>query len=410
MEEAIKVNIETNLYHLASLIHKNLENKSFNALQNQNEFKNIDAIVLENENILTQIGNFNIKDYKKYLEHKDIFFVNEVDKFNIDAIYVLHFKIPFQGSIIISKKSIHNKAEDIEQILFFLDFILLLLLLYVASKMVDKILFPIKNISKIAQNIQIDNFSHKIDTIYQEIELKELVLAFNSMIDRLEDGVLKLDRFNSDVSHELKTPLAVISTQIELALKRQRDEEYYQKSFGVIQIEAKKIKKIIEDLLLLTKYSKQSIIHHFDKSDFNTILIEAIEKLTPNAKQKNIQKIIKRFDKASKKSHNLLLESIFLNLLDNAIKYSQNNSSVFISLYKQDEKINFCIEDQGMGIPKEHIDKITDRFYRVDESRNKKIEGFGLGLSIVKNSLFLLDGTLEIISKEKKGTTVIVIL
>lgn len=410
IEEAIKVNIETNLYHIASLLHKNLKNKNLDNLQNENEFKNIDALILENGNILTQIGNFNIKNYKKYLEHKNIFFVTEVDNFNIDAVYVLHFEIPFQGTIIISQKSIYNKAEDIEQILFFLNSILLLLLFYVARKMVDKILFPIKNISKIAQNIQIDNFSHKINTIYPETELKELVIAFNSMIDRLEDGVQKLDRFNSDVSHEIKTPLTVINAQIELTLKKQRNENYYQKSFEVIQIESKKIKKIIEDLLFLTKYSKQNILYNFDKSDFNTILIESIEKLTLNAKQKNIQIIIKKFDKVSKRSHNLLLESIFLNLLDNAIKYSLNNSSILISLYKQDEKIFFCIEDQGIGIAEEHIDKLTDRFYRVDKSRNKEIEGFGLGLSIVKNSLFLLDGNLKIISKEKEGTTVIVIL
>jgi len=103
-----------------------------------------------------------------------------------------------------------------------------------------------------------------------------------------------------------------------------------------------------------------------------------------------------------------LIFSIFSNIIDNAIKYTPNNKNIFVSLYKN-EKIHFIIKDEGIGIPKNELSKITDRFYRIDKSRNKKIKGFGLGLCIVKNSVELHNAELKITSIEKSGTQVEVI-
>jgi signal transduction histidine kinase len=225
------------------------------------------------------------------------------------------------------------------------------------------------------------------------------------MIDRLRDGVEKIERFNSDVSHELKTPLTVINGQIELALNKERDIEYYKKSIKNIQYESNKIQNIVEELLLLSKYSKENLKKDFLMCDFNALLLETLEKYTSKAKDKNIEIEIEGFDKVVSKANPMLISTIFSNLIGNAIKYTPKNKNIYISLYK-DEKIHFIVKDEGIGIPKDKLPFITDRFYRVDESRNKKIKGFGLGLSIVKNSVELHGGILHVDSIQEVGTSV----
>ena len=287
-----------------------------------------------------------------------------------------------------------------------LETILFILFIFLANNILNKLLNPIKHINQIAKEISIDDFKSHIELSNRDDEIAELTNTFNKMIDRLKNGVERLDRFNSDVSHELKTPLTVIDMQIELALKKQRDEKYYQNSLQTIRYEISKIKNIVEELLLITKYSKQNIQETFTACDFNTILINVIDKYTSRAKDKDINIEIIKFKKAMKESNHSLINTIFSNLIDNAIKYSTNGKNIYISLYKKDEHIHFIIKDEGIGIPKDKINKITDRFYRVDESRNKSIKGFGLGLSIVKNSIDLLEGTLHVESKIGYGTIV----
>ena len=104
-----------------------------------------------------------------------------------------------------------------------------------------------------------------------------------------------------------------------------------------------------------------------------------------------------------------LIESIFSDILDNAIKYTPKDKKISLWLYR-DSKIHFVVKDEGIGIEKEHLAKITERFYRVDSSRNKKIDGFGLGLSIVKNGVFIHGGSLDVKSVGAKGTTITIVL
>jgi signal transduction histidine kinase len=224
------------------------------------------------------------------------------------------------------------------------------------------------------------------------------------MMGRLEEGVAKIKRFNSDVSHELKTPLTVINGQIELSFKKERDKEYYKNSLENIKLESKKIENLVDELLLLSKYSKDNLKDNFVNCDFNAILLEVLEKYLPIAEEKNIILEIEKFEKTTKKANFALISVIFSNLIDNAIKYTPKYKNIYISLY-QDDKIHFIIKDEGIGIPKDKLSLVTDRFYRVDESRNKKIKGFGLGLSIVKNSVELHGGTLFIDSTKGAGTT-----
>ena len=180
-------------------------------------------------------------------------------------------------------------------------------------------------------------------------------------------------------------------------------------NFKTVEDEATIIQEIVDNLLMLTKYTKANIKQTFQTVNLDSILLDTISKYNFQLKEKNIKLNLKKFESISLDANSLLITTIFSNLIDNAIKYTPNDKNIYISLYKKD-KIYFIIKDEGIGISRKQLSKVVDRFYRVDESRNKKIKGFGLGLSIVKNCVELHDATIEIDSQKNIGTTVKIIL
>lgn len=406
-EESINLKIQNNMYYNAKDMHDDIVEDELDEITfNYEKANGIAAAIVKNNEIIKKSEDFTIKNLSNYINKDQIFFSNESSNETVDVIYVLNFEIPYKGSIVLHKKGLPNEAEDIEEILFILNPIFLIILIFIGIKLIDKILIPIKNITQTAKQINIDNLTQNISTDQKEDELKELAFTFNDMVKRLREGIEKMERFNNDVSHELRTPLTVISTQIELALKKDREKEYYKNSLEKIDDESKKMKHMVQDMLILTKYTKDNIEETFCLSDLNSILMNCIEKFVFFADKKNISIEVKKFEKTLLKANSSLISILFSNLLDNAIKYSLENKNIFLSLFEENGKVIFIIKDQGIGIPKELLPKITDKFYRVDESRNKSIKGFGLGLSIVKNIIELHNGELNISSQIQNGTTV----
>ncbi len=363
-----------------------------------------DLAVIKDSKILNKTEHFN----QNVLNSKKRFFTIEHGEY-LSAVYTLNFNDPFRGKIILIQQNIDDKVEDLVDTMLWLDPILLMLLIFVGSKLIDKILFPIKSITQIANEITINNLLSTIHEPKENDEIKELVKSFNSMVKRLKEGVQKMERFNNDVSHELKTPLTVIKGEAEITLCKPRESKEYINSIKTIEKEAMQIQKIVDGLLLLTRFSKANIQSSFEFCSIDSILLDMIKKYNTLLKRKNISLEIQKIEVISQKVNPLLIKAIFSNLIDNAIKYTSKNKKIDISLYKN-KRIHFMIKDEGIGIPKEKLPFITDRFYRVDESRNKKIKGFGLGLSIVKNSIKLHNGELCIDSKEGIGTKIEVLL
>jgi signal transduction histidine kinase len=362
--------------------------------------------ILKNKKLLYNSTTLDVQKIYKLIKDQTNFQIYENDDDDtVSATYILKEK---NFIIIVYKKNIDNKIENFEDTLLFLDPILLLLLLFAASKLIDKILFPIKKLTETTKDISVNNFSSTIELPKKEDEIKELVNSFNTMIIRLKEGVENLDRFNNDVSHELKTPLTVIQGEIEITLRKLREPKEYQKSMQVIYYEAKQMQSIVENLLLLTKYSQQNIQHSFEECPLDSMLLEVLDKFSKQIEEKKLNIELKKLETVSSKVNKTLFYSIFSNLIDNAIKYTSKGKNIYIALYAKDEHVYFEIQDEGIGIDKSQLSKITDRFYRVDESRNKDIKGFGLGLSIVKNSINLHGGTLIINSKLNKGTNILV--
>jgi signal transduction histidine kinase len=400
LEHNIINSFKSLLEEKALFLKKNIGKKDI--LKDEN-FRLLNIAIVKDGKILQQKGAITLKEIVPYLNKENSFNVFEDEEF-FNLLYTL--PIDDKMTIALFWHHIPNKAEDVEETLWVLDPILFLLLLFLVSKLIDKILIPIKNITNTANEISISDFSKSIELPQSENELKDLVSSFNKMIARIKEGVLNIEQFNNDVSHELKTPLTVIKGEVEVTLDRPRKPKEYIKSLKVIEEEATHIESIVNELLLLSRYTSSTIPQSFEICHLENILFETIRTYTPKAKQKNISLHVKQTHPFTLKANALLIKTIFSNLLDNAIKYSLEGKNVFLSLYLEDEKINFLIEDEGIGIPQNKLPFITQRFYRVDDSRNKRTKGFGLGLAIVKNAVFLHNATLHVTSSEKIGTTI----
>jgi signal transduction histidine kinase len=355
------------------------------------------SVILSYENSFTKIANYikstgdlkNIKHYEITLINKPIkhdkFFINFKDE-TFDVFYLLKYG---NKTVKIAKFNIDNKIENVEDSLLVSIPILMLILLILANLLLNKILTPIKEITKKTNSIDINIFPSLIITNYKEKEIKDIVNAFNAMILRIQDGIKQMEQFNSDISHELKTPLSIIKAQIQLINDQKLD---------IIKKEVENIENLIEGLLILTKYNKDNISQTFKKLSIDSILIDVLSSFD----DKRIE--IEKLEYVPFFGNEILLKSAFSNIIDNALKYSSKSIKIF--LYKR-KKIFFIVRDYGIGIEKDKLKYVTDRLYRADESRNKKINGFGLGLSIVQKVANLHNAKLRIISKPHKGTTVI---
>lgn len=407
LDKSINVKIQKTLEDATNTLYEDLltkENidKSFNEI----EAKGMSVAIFKNANIISLSQNLKEISLQKYASQKKIFFTQETEYGTLDAYYIRKFDKPFKGTIVLVKNGLSDKSDSIQLIIFGLTPIFLLLIYFISVRLVNKILRPIEQITYSAKKMSVENLDFFLENDWDEYELNALAQTFNQMLQRLKSGIERMDRFNNDISHELRTPLTVMNTQIELALKKDRDNEYYKSSLLRISLETQKISQMIEDILVLTKYSKEDVNETFVYCDLNSILIQNIEKFTTLAEEKNITIDIEKFEKSYIQGNFSLISILFSNLIDNAIKYSLNDTDVNISLYMENERVYFIIEDHGIGIPKDSIDKITDRFFRVDESRTRAIKGFGLGLSLVKNIVELHNGRLDIESELDKGTKI----
>lgn len=398
LEQSLLLKIENRLYNRAVFIKDNLNN--INKISKDSSLSSFDITIISDDKIVFKKGNMDYDWLKKHIVKNEPFFTIESEEF-IDTFYILNIS---NGYVVVADRNMDNKAESVEDTLLILLPLLLFILIFLASRLIDKILVPVKKITKIANEITVSDFSKSIKQPKDDDEIRALVDSFNDMIKRLKDGVQKIERFNNDVSHELKTPLTVIKGEVEITLDRLREPSEYIKSMQVIDEEAEQIKNIVDGLLLLTKYSKTNIKNSFEVCNIESILLNVVEKYNKRLKSKNISLHLEKLENISTKANAILIETIFSNLIDNAIKYTTQNKNIYISLYK-DDKIHFIIRDEGIGISKDKLAFVTDRFYRVDESRNKKIKGFGLGLSIVKNSVELHGGDLLINSTKGIGST-----
>ena len=265
-----------------------------------------------------------------------------------------------------------------------------------------------KLIKKIDLEIKLPTYKYlKADIISTELENVIIIMRDYTEVKKSQD--LRSD-FVANVSHELKTPLTSIKGFLEVIETSAKDDPQMQKkSIKIMQAQANKMQILIDDLLLLNRIEQQEHIKLRDKVNIIEVLKEVISNYLELANENNISI---KFANPKKdflvKGDKEKITVLFKNILDNSIKYSPPNTAISFEVSSKNKKVLIVIQDQGIGIPKKDILRITERFYRSDNGKKLKIEGTGIGLSIVKHIINQHEGQLRISSIEGKGSEFIV--
>jgi two-component system sensor histidine kinase ArlS len=246
----------------------------------------------------------------------------------------------------------------------------------------------------------------KLNGREESVELQQMVRAFNQMIDRLDRTIERQKHFVADASHELKTPLTVISSYADMLKRWGRDNvEVRDEAIEAIAREAERLQKLIRSMLTLAEAEQDDwlILSRFDVAS----IIRDLSDVLGTTFQRQIrvhsdgQTVYLRADKDK-------IRQLFLILIDNAIKYSKEPIDIRISVQKHEIKLE--VADYGIGVPESEIPYMFERFYRVDEARNRSTGGSGLGLSIAKKIIDSHGGKVDVYSKPGNGTTISIML
>ena len=221
----------------------------------------------------------------------------------------------------------------------------------------------------------------------------------------IKEMVDEQNRFITDASHELRTPITSLKTEIEVNLRDKNLSKDSKKLLESNLEEVNSLQSLSDNLIRLTQNQKTNNDIHFEELSLSETVEEACKKVTSLAKHKSIT-IKNQIKDRSLEGDKPSLTELFVILLDNAIKYSHKNTVVTLTSKKTDHSLAIDIKDKGMGIAEQDLPYLFDRFYRVDKSRTKTdVEGFGLGLSIAKQIVDKHSGSIGVESKLGKGTT-----
>jgi heavy metal sensor kinase len=274
--------------------------------------------------------------------------------------------------------------------------------------MARQALNPITQISQQLKKISAENLKERVPQYPTGDEIEELAHTFNHLLDRLDEAFARERQFISDIAHELKTPIAILKSEIEVAVSKDRPKQEYQKALKEILSDVNRLSAMIKNLLDLAWIEAEN--PNFEKNQFN--LSAALTELGDIAAKLAGQKHL-RFKSQLRKgviisgAENKISRAVF-NILDNAIKYTPAGGTVTLSLYQKGGNAVIKIKDTGVGIPQTEQKKIFERFYR--GSLTAKTPGSGLGLAIAKGIIAAHQGTLRVISQRGKGTTATITL
>ena len=273
----------------------------------------------------------------------------------------------------------------------------------------DRTLKPVEKIAETARTIGESDLSRRID-VQTDDELGLLAATLNGMIDRLETAFNKERQFVADASHELRTPLAILQAESSLALEKERSPGEYQQSLELVSQEIEFMSEIVGKMLLLARSDSGSETIDFEDVKLKPLLAELAQDLDLLVQDKGLTLELGAMDELKVRGDRVKLKQLFLNILDNAVRYTPEGGTITASLLRRDGQAVASIADTGIGIPAEHLPFIFDRFYRVDKSRTASDGGTGLGLSIAMSVAKIHGGGIEVESEPDKGTTFRIVL
>lgn len=287
--------------------------------------------------------------------------------------------------------------------------IVLIALFFISRLIAGKSISPINKVIITAERITNENLNERIELPRHKDEIHTLTQTINSLLDRLQDVVLREKQFTADASHELRTPLSIIKGTLEVLTRKQRDPQQYVEKINQVISEVDRMSLLVDQLLELARFESGKINPNLIQFDLKSSVQTIYQRLEKAFTNKNLILELTSEEKVFVTADPSMTEIILENILSNSIKYSFQDGTVSVKINREAEQTICEIADYGTGIPENQLPKIFDRFYRVDESRNSQIVGKGLGLAIVKRLADLQNIKLDVQSKVNGGTTFTII-
>lgn len=266
---------------------------------------------------------------------------------------------------------------------------------------------PLRKLSQQAEKIDQDSISDirlNEDTVK---EFRQLSVSVNTMLDRLSESFATQRQFSGNAAHELRTPLAIMQTKLELFAAEHKNMEG--DTAELVRSQAEQLDRLSRLVHTLLEMSNLSSAPRSDRIELAPLVEEIITDLTPLASQNDIT-MEQDCDNVVITGSDALIYRLVFNLIENAVKYNRRGGSVSVSVHKESSDVVVRVSDTGCGIPEEYRESIFQPFFRVDKSRSRQMGGVGLGLALVHEIAVLHGGSVRAEPGNKVGTVVIVTL
>lgn len=263
---------------------------------------------------------------------------------------------------------------------------------------------PLKRLALLLHNFSDGDQQEKL-TATGSYEVEVIAESINGILEEMRNTEQRRQEFVSNVSHELKTPLASMKVLADsLLMQEEVPNELYREFLGDINTEIDRENQIIQDLLELVRLDRREGEMHIAQVSMNELLEIVMRRLRPLAKQRDIEMIFESYRSVLAEVDEVKMSLIFTNIIENAIKYNRDGGSVRVTLNADHKYFYVRIEDTGIGIPESSRKFVFDRFYRVDKARSRETGGTGLGLAIAKSAAMMHRGNIKVSSKEGVGS------
>ena len=283
--------------------------------------------------------------------------------------------------------------------------IAILLALVGGAVLAKRAIEPLDRVTGTAQRISADHLGERIELARGDVELQRLAEAFNQMLQRLDQSFKQIRQFTADASHELRTPVAILMGETELAVNDLLDHEECKAALRSRREELQRMAQIVDDLLVLSQFDHGEQTLQVKPLDFSDLVIEVCEQQRKQARSKGVTLELTETVPVNIEGDSSRLRQMVRNVLDNAIKYTPAGGRVTVELdHSNGKEFRLSVSDTGIGIPVAALPHIFDRFYRVDQARTRGEGGSGLGLSIVKQIIEAHGGSVSVKSNIGMGT------
>jgi heavy metal sensor kinase len=275
---------------------------------------------------------------------------------------------------------------------------------FIGHRMSRRVLDPVQQITQQAERITSNRLHERLPRNDSGDELDHLAEVFNDTLARLDQSFRQLRQFTSDASHELRTPLAAIRSIGEVALQKDPAADGYREIVGSMLEEVARLTSLVDQLLMISRADAGAVALNRSVFSQRELAREAMALLETLAEENSQQLVLGGDGQAFVEADRAVVRQAMINLLHNAIKYSAAGSKIFVNVMESPREITFEVRDSGPGIAPEHIDRIFDRFYRLDHSRSRANGGFGLGLAIAAWAVKANGGTITVESAPGEGS------